>query len=149
MSSATGSFNGRRRVPPPVNEPVRAYAPGSPERASVKSRLKEMAGDKVVIPLFIGGKEVKTGSCGRAVMPHDHEHVLAEYHKASEQHVLQAVDAARAAQKEWAGWAFEDRAAVLLKAAELLTTTWRDTINASTMLGQSKTIFQAEIDATV
>jgi 1-pyrroline-5-carboxylate dehydrogenase len=147
MSSAIVSFNGHRRVPAPVNEPVRSYAPGSPERASVKARLKEMAAEKVVIPLFIGGKEVKTGSCGRAVMPHDHEHVLAEYHKASEQHVLQAVDAARAAQKEWAAWAFEDRAAVLLKAAELLTTTWRDTINASTMLGQSKTIFQAEIDS--
>jgi 1-pyrroline-5-carboxylate dehydrogenase len=141
------SFNGHRRVPPPVNEPIRAYAPGSPERASVKARLKEMAGEKAVIPLFIGGKEVKTGSCGQAVMPHDHRHVLAEYHKAGEQHVLQAVEAARAAQKEWAGWSFEDRASVILKAAELLTTTWRDTINAATMLGQSKTIFQAEIDA--
>src|SRR5581483_7030699 len=100
MSSASVSFNGHRRVPAPVNEPVRAYAPGSPDRASIKARLKEMAGDKVAIPLFIGGKEVKTGSCGRAVMPHDHAHVLAGSHKASEQHVLQAVDAARAAQKE-------------------------------------------------
>src|SRR5690349_21581607 len=147
MSAAIAPFNGHRRVPPPVNEPVRSYAPGSPERASVKARLKEMAGEKIDIPLFIGGKEVKTGSCARAVMPHDHRHVLADYHKAGEQHVLQAVDAARAAHAEWSAWAFEDRAAVLLKAAELLTTTWRDTINAATMLGQSKTIFQAEIDS--
>jgi 1-pyrroline-5-carboxylate dehydrogenase len=147
MSSSTAVFNGRRRIPPPVNDPIRSYAPGSSERASIKARLKQMAGDKVVIPLFIGGKEIKTGSCGQAVMPHDHQHVLAEYHKASESHVTQAIDAARAAHKEWTSWSFDDRAAVILKAAELLTTTWRDTINASTMLGQSKTIFQAEIDA--
>jgi 1-pyrroline-5-carboxylate dehydrogenase len=100
-----------------------------------------------VMPLIIGGKEVKTGQCSQSVMPHDHAHVLGEYHKASEQHVLQAVDAAKAAQKEWAGWSFDDRAAVILKAAELLTTSWRDTINAATMLGQSKTAFQAEIDS--
>ena len=147
MASTIMSFNGRRRVPPPVNEPVRSYAPGSDERASLKARLNEMAAEKIVIPLFIGGKEVKTGTCGRSVMPHDHRHVLAEYHKASEQHVLQAVDAARSAQAEWSNWSFEDRAAVLLKAAELLRTTWRDTLNAATMLGQSKTAFQAEIDS--
>jgi 1-pyrroline-5-carboxylate dehydrogenase len=147
MSSSIAVFNGRRRIPPPVNDPIRSYAPGSPERASIKSRLKQMAGEKVVIPLFIGGKEIKTGSCGQAVMPHDHRHVLAEYHKASESHVTQAIDAARAAHQEWTSWSFDDRAAVILKAAELLTTTWRDTINAATMLGQSKTIFQAEIDS--
>jgi 1-pyrroline-5-carboxylate dehydrogenase len=147
MSSSTASFNGHRRVPAPVNDPIRSYAPGSAERASIKARLKQMAGEKIDIPLFIGGKEVKTGQCGRAVMPHDHGHVLADYHKATEQHVAQAVDAARAAQKEWASWSFDDRAAVLLKAAELLTSTWRDTINAATMLGQSKTVFQAEIDS--
>src|SRR5436309_4599941 len=147
MSFPIAAFNGHRRVPAPVNEPIRSYAPGSPERASVKARLKAMAADKIVMPLIIGGKEVKTGQCGQAVMPHDHRHVLGEYHKAAEQHVLMAVDAARAARQEWAGWSFGDRAAVILKAAELLTTSWRDTINAATMLGQSKTAFQAEIDS--
>jgi 1-pyrroline-5-carboxylate dehydrogenase len=147
MSSSLAAFNGQRRVPPPVNDPIKSYAPGTPERASVKARLKQMAGEVVEIPLFIGGKEVKTGNCGQVVMPHDHKHVLGGFHKASESHVADAIAAARAAQKEWAGWSFDDRAAVLLKAAELLRTSWRDTINASTMLGQSKTIFQAEIDA--
>jgi 1-pyrroline-5-carboxylate dehydrogenase len=145
--SSYAVFNGHRRVPLPVNEPVRSYAPGTSERASLKARLKTMAGEKIDMPLIIGGKEVKSGECGRAVMPHDHAHVLGDYHKATEKHVLQAVDAAQKAQKEWASWSFGDRAAVLLKAAELLTTSWRDTINAATMLGQSKTAFQAEIDA--
>ena len=147
MSSSVAAFNGRRRVPPPVNEPVRSYSPGSSERGSIKARLNHMAGEKIDIPLIIGGKEVKTGTCAAVVMPHDHHHMLGAYHKATEQHVLHAVEAARVAQKEWAAWSFDDRAAVILKAAELLTTTWRDTINAATMLGQSKTIFQAEIDA--
>jgi 1-pyrroline-5-carboxylate dehydrogenase len=147
MSSSLANFNGHRRVPPPVNEPIRSYAPGSPERTSLKARLKTMAAERIDMPLIIGGKDVKTGDCGQSVMPHDHAHVLGEYHKATEQHVLQAVDAARAARAEWANWSFDDRAAVILKAAELLTTSWRDTINASTMLGQSKTAFQAEIDS--
>ncbi|HEY2150816.1 MAG TPA: L-glutamate gamma-semialdehyde dehydrogenase [Vicinamibacterales bacterium] len=147
MSSSYASFNGRRRVPPPVNEPIKSYAPGSPERASLKARLKTMAAETVDIPLFIGGKEVRTGKTSPTVMPHDHQHVLGTYHHATEKDVLAAVDAAAAARAEWSGWAFEDRAAVILKAAELLRTTWRDTINASTMLGQSKTAFQAEIDA--
>ena len=147
MSSSNAVFNGRRRVPPPVNEPIKSYAPGSPERASLKARLKTMAAETVDMPLFIGGKEIRTGDTAASVMPHDHQHVLGTYHKASEQHVVQAIEAAAAARAEWASWAFEDRAAVILKAAELLTTTWRDTINAATMLGQSKTAFQAEIDA--
>jgi 1-pyrroline-5-carboxylate dehydrogenase len=147
MSSPITSFNGRRHIPPPINEPIRSYAPGSPERESLKTRLKQMAGERIDIPLVIGGKEVKTGACARSVMPHDHQHALADYHQASEQQVRQAVDAARLAHAEWAGWSFEDRASVILRAAELLTTTWRDTINAATMLGQSKTAFQAEIDS--
>src|SRR5712692_3504726 len=147
MSSHVSVFNGHRRVPPPVNEPIRSYAPGSPERASLKARLKAMAAEKVDMPLFIGGCDVRTGNTAASVMPHDHQHVLGDYHKASEQHVVQAIDAARAARQEWSSWSFDDRAAVILKAAELLTTSWRDTINAATMLGQSKTVFQAEIDS--
>src|SRR5947208_3162030 len=147
MSFPIAAFNGHRRVPAPVNEPIRSYAPGSPERASIKSRLKAVAAEKIVMPLIIGGREVKTGDCGRSVMPHDHGHVLGTYHKVTEKHVTQAIEAAAAARAEWSGWAFEDRAAVILKAAELLTTSWRDTINAATMLGQSKTVFQAEIDS--
>ena len=120
MSSPIAVFNGHRRVPPPVNEPIKTYAPGSPERASLKARLKAMASEKVDMPLIIGGKEVKTGTCGQAVMPHDHSHVLGEYQKATEKHVLQAVDAARAAQKEWSAWSFDDRAAVILKAGHVI-----------------------------
>ena len=147
MSSSNTVFGGHRRVPPPVNEPIKSYAPGSPERASLKARLKTMAAEKVDMPLIIGGKEICTNDMAASVMPHDHRHVLGTYHKATERHVVQAIEAAAAARAEWSSWAFEDRAAVMLKAAELLTTTWRDTINAATMLGQSKTAFQAEIDA--
>jgi 1-pyrroline-5-carboxylate dehydrogenase len=147
MTAPIAAFNGHRRTPPPLNDPIRSYAPGTPERAALKARLRAMASERVVMPLIIGGREVKTGQCGHAVMPHDHRHVLGEYHKASDHHVLMAVEAARAARREWANWSFDDRAAVILKAAELLATTWRDTLNAATMLGQSKTAFQAEIDS--
>jgi 1-pyrroline-5-carboxylate dehydrogenase len=126
---------------------VKGYGPGSPEKKALKERLKQMAKERVEIPLIIGGKEVRTGETAQAVMPHDHRHVLADWHKASAKHVQQAIDAARAARTEWSNWAWEDRAAVFLKAAELLATTWRATVNAATMLGQSKTVFQAEIDS--
>src|SRR5262245_53264308 len=134
-------------VPEPVNEPVRAYAPCSPERASLKARLAAMAGERIEIPLVVGGERIATRDTAAVVMPHDHRHVLADYHKATSDIVVKALDAALAAHREWSRWPFEDRAAVLLKAAELLTTTWRDTLNAATMLGQSKTVFQAEIDS--
>jgi 1-pyrroline-5-carboxylate dehydrogenase len=140
-------FSGHRKVPSAVNEPTRAYAPGSPERASLKARLSVMAGEKIDMPLIIAGCDVRTGKTAQSVMPHDHAHVLGEFHMASEQHVSQAIDAALKTRAEWSAWSFDDRAAVLLKAAELLATGWRDTINGATMLGQSKTVFQAEIDA--
>jgi 1-pyrroline-5-carboxylate dehydrogenase len=142
-------FNGNRRVPPPVNEPVKSYAPGSPERAALKDRLHSMSGERIDIPNIIGGKEVHTGELAESVMPHNHRHVLAHWHRASAATIDQAIAAAKEAAKDWANWAWEDRAAVFLKAAELLATTWRPTINAATMLGQSKTAYQAEIDSAV
>jgi 1-pyrroline-5-carboxylate dehydrogenase len=146
-SAPLAGFNGTRRVPIPVNEPVKNYAPGSPERAALKDRLASMANERPDIPLVIGGEEIRTGETATAVMPHDHKHVLADWHKASGKHVEQAIAAAAKAREEWSNWAWEDRAAVFLKAAELLSTSWRSTLNAATMLGQSKTAFQAEIDS--
>jgi 1-pyrroline-5-carboxylate dehydrogenase len=140
-------FSGTRHVPPPVNEPVKSHAPGSPERKELKARLATMAGERIEIPLVIGGRDVKSGETAQAVMPHDHAHVLADWHKAGKQQVVQAIEAAAAARREWASWPWEDRLAVFLKAAELLATTWRATLNAATMLGQSKTAYQAEIDS--
>ena len=140
------AFAGVRRVPQPVNEPTKSYAPGSPERAELKARLKSMAGEKIDIPLIIGGQEIRTGHKHKTVMPHEHGHVLAEYHTAGPEHIQQAIAASNAARREWAAWPWEDRAAVLLRAAELLATSWRATLNAATMLGQSKTVFQSEID---
>jgi 1-pyrroline-5-carboxylate dehydrogenase len=144
---ALSGFNGNRRVPPPVNEPIKTYAPGAPERAELKNRLKTMLGERIDIPLIIGGAEVHTGDVAQSVMPHNHRHVLANWHRAGPEHVDMAVKSAQDAAKEWAHWAWEDRAAVFLKAAELLATKWRATLNAATMLGQSKTAFQAEIDS--
>jgi 1-pyrroline-5-carboxylate dehydrogenase len=140
-------FSGSRRIPHPVNEPVKGYAPGSPEKAELKARLAQMAGEKIEIPVVIGGKPVRTGKTSPAVMPHDHKHVLADYHMAGPGEVQAAIAASREAWKDWSNWSLEDRAAVFLKAAELLTTTWRATLNAATMLNQSKTAFQAEIDS--
>jgi 1-pyrroline-5-carboxylate dehydrogenase len=106
-----------------------------------------MAGERVEIPLVIGGEEIRTGNQAAAVMPHDHQHVLADWHKADVSHVGRAIEAAREAQTEWGNWPWEDRAAVFMRAAEMLSTTWRSTLNAATMLGQSKTAYQAEIDS--
>ncbi|HXG87276.1 MAG TPA: L-glutamate gamma-semialdehyde dehydrogenase [Vicinamibacterales bacterium] len=140
-------FSGARNVPPPTNDPNLTYAPGSPERVAIKARLASMAEERLDIPLVIDGKEIRTGKTAQSVMPHKHAHVLADWHKAGAKEVRQAIDAAVAARTEWANWPWEERAAVFLRAAELLTTTWRQTMNAATMLGQSKTVYQAEIDA--
>src|SRR3954452_19640224 len=94
-SAPLAGFAGTRRVPPPVNEPVKSYAPKSPERADIKAKLKEMAGERIDIPLVIGGREGRTGDTAESVMPHDHSHVLGDYHKATASHVAQAIDAAR------------------------------------------------------
>ncbi|HYB95472.1 MAG TPA: L-glutamate gamma-semialdehyde dehydrogenase [Vicinamibacterales bacterium] len=143
----TDVFAGRRRVPRPENDPNLSYAPGTAARAELKARLGQMAGETVDIPIIIGGKEIRTGATENVVMPHKHGHVLGTFHKATADHVRQAADAAVKARKEWSSWSFDDRAAVFLRAAELLTTTWRSTVVAATMLGQSKTAYQAEIDA--
>ena len=146
-STSPVSFAGIPRVPAPVNDVNKSYLPGSPERAELKARLAQMASERIDIPIVIGGQEIRTGRLEPAVMPHDHRHVLAEWHVAQPEHVQQAIAAAAKAQREWASWSWHERAAVFLRAAELLTTTWRSTLNAATMLGQSKTVFQAEIDA--
>ncbi len=106
-----------------------------------------MATERVDIPLIIGGKEIRTGKTGQSVMPFDHGHVLADFHMASPEHVQQAIDASIAARREWANWPWEDRAAVIMKAADLLAGPWKATLNAATMLGQAKTVYQSEIDA--
>lgn len=137
----------RRRVPLPENDPNLTYRPGSPERADLKARLAAMAAEVIDIPVIIGGREIRTGDTGTVVMPHDHGHVLATWHKATPALAAEAAASALEARREWASWSFDDRAAVFLRAAELLTTTWRSTLNAATMLGQSKTAYQAEIDA--
>jgi 1-pyrroline-5-carboxylate dehydrogenase len=140
-------MSGDIQVPIPENEPVCSYAPGTPERASLKAKLAELSREKPELPLLIGGKEVRTGRMYEAVMPHKHRHVLATWHMGGKKEAAMAVRAARRAWKEWSAWPWEDRAAVLLKAADLLAGPYRDTVNAATMLCQSKTAHQAEIDA--
>ncbi|WP_166210735.1 L-glutamate gamma-semialdehyde dehydrogenase [Cognatiluteimonas telluris] len=135
------------RVPTPVNEPVKSYAPGSPERASLASKLAELSATQTEMPLVIDGKDVRTGKTGRAVMPHRHAHVLGEFHQGGAAEVQSAIDAALRAQKGWAALPWEARASVFLKAADLLAGPYRDVLNAATMLGQSKTAHQAEIDS--
>jgi 1-pyrroline-5-carboxylate dehydrogenase len=139
--------NGMLNVPFPENEPILSYAPGSPERAALKSAYETLKSDQIEIPLIIGGKEIRTGNMGECRMPHDHGHLLATYHKAGEAEVQLAIDAALAAYKTWSEMPWQHRARIFLKAADLLAGPWRDTINASTMLAQSKTPVQAEIDA--
>ena len=135
------------KLPVPVNEPILTYKTGSSEREELKKKLIELQSKEVEIPLIIGGKEVKTGKTADIVKPHDHSIKLGVYHKAGAKEVQMAIDAALEARKTWASMPWEHRASVFQKAAELLSTTWRSTINASTMLGQSKTVHQAEIDS--
>jgi 1-pyrroline-5-carboxylate dehydrogenase len=135
------------RVPEPYNEPVRDYTPGSPEREALRLRLQEMEAQQLDIPLVIGGEEVRTGNTFEAVEPHKRSHVLATVHKGGAAEVERAVAAAADAWNDWSRTPWEDRAAIFLRAAELLAGPWRPTLNAATMLGQSKTAHQAEIDS--
>ena len=135
------------KIPVPVNEPVLSYVPGAPERAALKQALKDLSARVVEIPLVIGGREVRTATTADVVMPHCHRHVLARVHQAGPEEVRAAIAAARDAWREWSTWTLEHRARVFLRAAELLATAHRPTVNAATMLGQSKTAHQAEIDA--
>lgn len=139
--------HGAFHTPTPVNEPVKGYAPGSPERASLSAELSRMAGAQLEIPLVIGGREVRTGDLETVSMPHRHGHVLARVHRAGPAEVKLAIEAASAAKASWEALPWEERVAVFLRVGELLAGPWRDRINASTMLGQSKTAHQAEIDS--
>jgi len=140
-------MNGFARIPTPVNEPGLSYCPGSDERARIKARLQQMLGERIEIPAIIGGKDVTTGDTLDVVCPHDHGHVLAVCHQVNEAIVGQAIEAATEAWREWSEMSWESRAAVFLKAADLLAGPWRDTMNVATMLGQSKTVHQADIEA--
>ncbi len=135
------------RTPTPVNEPVKGYAPGSPERAALVRELERQRAEPLEVPLLLGGQEVRTGRTSPLSMPHDRRRSLGVFHKAGAAEVQRAIEAACAARAEWERTPWADRAAIFLRAAELLATTWRDRVNAATMLGQSKTAHQAEIDA--
>jgi 1-pyrroline-5-carboxylate dehydrogenase len=140
-------MNGVIKVPIPSNEPVKAYAPGSAEKVSLKTELKKMLSEEIEIPLIIGGREVKTGQMADCRCPHDHGHLLGRYHKAGPDEIAKAIEASQHAWREWSEMDWVSRASIFLRAAELLATKYRDVLNGSTMLGQSKTVHQAEIDS--
>lgn len=135
------------KVPTAVNEPIKNYAPGSPERKELQAMLKELRSKELDIPMYIGGKEVRSENKTRLAPPHDHKHTLGYFHKSDKTHVEQAIKAALAAKEQWANLAWEHRASIFLKAAELIAGPFRAKLNAATMLGQSKNAFQAEIDS--
>ncbi|MFV1986101.1 MAG: L-glutamate gamma-semialdehyde dehydrogenase [Gemmatimonadota bacterium] len=143
LAGIHGSF----RVPVPANEPCLEYAPGSPERAELTAEVERQRSEIVEIPVIIGGQEIRTGDMHDVVMPHDHGHVIARFHMAAETEAQAAIEAARDAWRDWSNWNWEDRAAILLRAADLLAGPWRAKVNAATINGQSKNSMQAEIDA--
>lgn len=138
-----GFFN----VPKAVNEPVKGYTPNSPEKASVLSAYKAMWNSKIDVPLYIGSEEIKTGNTKNITAPHDHKHIVGTYHLAEKSHIEKAIANALESRTAWANMAWEQRAAIFLKAAELIAGPYRAKINAATMIGQSKNIHQAEIDS--
>ena len=135
------------QVPKAINEPIKSYAPGSPERESIQKMYKKVYNEKAEVPLYIGSEEIKTGHTKSIRPPHDHQHKVGIFHNAEEKHVEQAINSALEARKKWAKLPWEQRAAVFLKAADLIAGPYRDRINATTMIGQSKTVLQAEIDS--
>jgi 1-pyrroline-5-carboxylate dehydrogenase len=135
------------KVPAPINEPVYSYAPGTKERELLQATLKKVTSNVVDIPMYIGGKEVRTDKIETLSPPHNHKHIIGKYHKGNAEHVKQAIDAALAARKQWADTPFEFRASIFLKAADLIATKYRYELNAATMEGQSKSAYQAEIDS--
>jgi 1-pyrroline-5-carboxylate dehydrogenase len=138
-----GFFN----VPEPINEPVKSYAPGSPERVALQAALKEARSKQIEVPMYIGGERVETGSRKPMSPPHDHQHILGYFHEGDASHVEQAINAALGAKYDWENLAWEHRASIFLKAADLIAGPYRAKLNAATMLGQSKNAYQAEIDA--
>jgi len=134
-------------APKAVNEPVKSYAPNSPEKAAVLAAYKEMWNSTIDVPLYIGSKEIRTGNTRNMIAPHDHQHVVGTYHLAEKSHVEEAIANALESKEQWANLPWEQRAAIFLKAAELIAGPYRAKINAATMIAQSKTIYQAEIDA--
>ncbi|MDO9547859.1 MAG: L-glutamate gamma-semialdehyde dehydrogenase [Candidatus Marinimicrobia bacterium] len=139
--------NAKFSLPEPANEPIKDYRLGSPERIELKAMLAKMSNEQIEIPLIIGGKEIRTGSAGKCVMPHDHKHVLATFYNAGPKEVEMAVEASQKAWKTWSNLHCWERASIFKKAASLLTGPWRAVLNAATMLNQSKNVFQAEIDS--
>ena len=139
-----GFFN----VPKAVNEPVKSYAPNSPEKAAVLAAYKKMWNETIDVPMYIGSEQIKTGNTKTMSAPHDHKHIVGTYHLAEKSHVEKAIASALEARKKWSQMQWEHRAAIFLKAAELIAGPYRARINAATMIAQSKTIFQAEIDAS-
>jgi 1-pyrroline-5-carboxylate dehydrogenase len=140
-------LNGTAKSPTPINEPVLSYRPNSPETKTLKDQLKAFASTTMDIPVIINGREVRTGNTGSCIVPHDHRHKLASYHNAGAEEVNAAIEGALKAHQDWSRWPATSRMAIFLKAAELLATKYRPILNAATMLGQSKTCYQAEIDA--
>ncbi len=139
----TGYFS----YPMPVNEPILGYAPGSPERAAIKTALAQLKAERPNIPMYIGGKEIRTGNTQVINPPHERAHALADFNVGNASHVTQAIDAALAARQSWSDMSWENRANIFLRAADLIATKYRFLMNGTTMLGQSKNVYQAEIDA--
>ncbi|HEX9031912.1 MAG TPA: L-glutamate gamma-semialdehyde dehydrogenase [Streptosporangiaceae bacterium] len=141
-------FDAVTSVPAPANEPVRTYAPGSPERAALESKIKELSGERIDLTMTVGGlQRMGAGEWRSVVQPHNHAHMLGRIGQATDEDVAAAIEAAHLAAPGWRELSFDDRAAIFLRAAELLAGPWRATINAATILGQSKSVYQAEIDA--